>query len=105
VAAIEGPVLGIAGAGSGKTRVIEFRVRHLVESGVDPGSILLLPFTRRAAQEMISRLSRFIDAANVRACLDQQHAFPAVCGQVPSIDQTPGYGKTDLLAKLLGSLK
>ena len=55
---IEGPVLVIAGAGSGKTRVIEFRVRHLVEAGVNPGAILLLTFTRRSAQEMVSRAAR-----------------------------------------------
>jgi DNA helicase-2/ATP-dependent DNA helicase PcrA len=55
VTAVEGPVLVIAGAGSGKTRVIEFRVLHLVEMGIDPGSILLLTFTRRSAREMISR--------------------------------------------------
>jgi DNA helicase-2/ATP-dependent DNA helicase PcrA len=55
VTSIEGPVLVIAGAGSGKTRVIEFRVRYLVETGVNPSSILLLTFTRRAAQAMISR--------------------------------------------------
>jgi DNA helicase-2/ATP-dependent DNA helicase PcrA len=55
VTAIDGPVLVIAGAGSGKTRVIEFRVLHLVESGVNPASIILLTFTRRSAQEMISR--------------------------------------------------
>ena len=55
VTSIEGPVLVIAGAGSGKTRVIEYRVRHLVNAGVEPGSILLLTFTRRSAREMISR--------------------------------------------------
>ena len=55
VTAIDGPVLVIAGAGSGKTRVIEFRVLHLVETGVNPASIILLTFTRRSAQEMISR--------------------------------------------------
>jgi DNA helicase-2/ATP-dependent DNA helicase PcrA len=50
VTSIEGPVLVIAGAGSGKTRVIDFRVRYLVEGGINPASILLLTFTRRAAQ-------------------------------------------------------
>ena len=54
----DGPVLVIAGAGSGKTRVIEYRVLNLVQNGIGPNSILLLTFTRKAAQEMISRASR-----------------------------------------------
>ncbi len=58
VTSIEGPVLVIAGAGSGKTRVIDFRVRYLVEGGINPASILLLTFTRRAAREMISRAAK-----------------------------------------------
>jgi DNA helicase-2/ATP-dependent DNA helicase PcrA len=58
VTTIDGPVLVIAGAGSGKTRVIEFRVRHLVEAGISPPSILLLTFTRRSAQEMVSRSAK-----------------------------------------------
>jgi len=51
----DGPVLVIAGAGSGKTRVIEYRVLNLVQSGVDPASILLLTFTRNASRVMLSR--------------------------------------------------
>jgi ATP-dependent DNA helicase UvrD/PcrA len=52
------PVLVIAGAGSGKTKTLAHRVAHLVVSGVDPHRILLLTFTRRAAEEMIRRVKR-----------------------------------------------
>src|SRR5215831_5867176 len=52
------PLLVIAGAGSGKTKTLAHRVAHLVVSGVDPHRILLLTFTRRAADEMIRRVKR-----------------------------------------------
>ena len=52
------PLLAIAGAGSGKTKTLAHRVAHLVVSGVDPHRILLLTFTRRAAEEMIRRVKR-----------------------------------------------
>ena len=60
VTAVEGPVLVIAGAGSGKTRTLVYRVAHLLETGVDPESILLLTFTRKASQEMLWRAGRII---------------------------------------------
>jgi DNA helicase-2/ATP-dependent DNA helicase PcrA len=52
------PLLVIAGAGSGKTKTLAHRVAHLVVNGVDPNRILLLTFTRRAAEEMIRRVKR-----------------------------------------------
>jgi DNA helicase-2/ATP-dependent DNA helicase PcrA len=61
VAHRDGHVLVIAGAGSGKTRTLTYRVAHLVEDGVPPESILLLTFTRRAAQEMLQRASVLLD--------------------------------------------
>jgi DNA helicase-2/ATP-dependent DNA helicase PcrA len=61
VTAGDGPILVVAGAGSGKTRTLVYRVAWLVEQGVDPGSILLLTFTRRAAAEMIARAASMLD--------------------------------------------
>ncbi len=52
---VEGPLLVIAGAGTGKTRTLIYRVSYLLESGVSPRHILLLTFTRRAAYEMLGR--------------------------------------------------
>lgn len=57
----KGPLLVIAGAGSGKTRTLTHRVAYLVQQGVPPGSILLLSFTRKASQEMLKRASALLD--------------------------------------------
>lgn len=57
----EGSSLVIAGAGTGKTRTLIYRVAYLVESGVPPERIVLLTFTRRAASEMINRASALLD--------------------------------------------
>jgi DNA helicase-2/ATP-dependent DNA helicase PcrA len=57
----QGPLLVIAGAGSGKTRTLTYRVARLVDEGVPPGSVLLLTFTRKAAQEMLKRATRLLD--------------------------------------------
>lgn len=61
----EKPILCIAGAGSGKTRVIVHRVSYLIEKGVDPQSILLLTFTRKAANEMLQRVEILLKDKNV----------------------------------------
>jgi len=62
VTAADGPSLVIAGAGSGKTRTLIYRVAYLIDKGVDPTSILLLTFTRKAAQEMLQRAGLLIGA-------------------------------------------
>ncbi len=60
VTTIDKPMLVIAGAGSGKTRTVVYRVSYLIERNVDPSTILLLTFTRKAAQEMITRTSELL---------------------------------------------
>src|SRR5512135_2629985 len=57
VSSIDGPLLVVAGAGTGKTRVIEYRCLYMIAQGVAPERILLLTFTRKAAREMLGRAS------------------------------------------------
>ncbi len=66
VTAGEGPSLVIAGAGSGKTRTLVYRVAYLIDSGIDPSHILLLTFTRKSSQEMLDRAGELIGVRSER---------------------------------------
>ena len=73
--AMDGPLLIIAGAGTGKTRTLVYRVAHLIDRGIDPRSILLLTFTRRAADEMLRRASLLIDGRCNQVAGGTFHSF------------------------------
>ncbi|HWP23157.1 MAG TPA: ATP-dependent helicase [Candidatus Binatia bacterium] len=90
---IEGPLLIIAGAGTGKTRTLVYRVAYLIDRGVDPRSILLLTFTRRAAAEMLRRASLLIDSRCSEVAGGTFHSFANMVLRVHGrrIDLSPSF--------------
>ncbi|MCY4613907.1 MAG: ATP-dependent helicase [Nitrospira sp.] len=93
VEVVDGPALVIAGAGSGKTRVLVYRVARLIDMGADPASILLLTFTRKAAQEMLGRVGLLIGPQSDRVMGGTFHSVANVLlrrfGQTVGLD--PGF--------------
>lgn len=78
VTTTEGPILVIAGAGSGKTRTLVHRVAYLIEQGIQPERILLLTFTRKSAQEMLHRASALLDESCNRVMGGTFHAVASL---------------------------
>lgn len=89
VDAVDGPILVIAGAGSGKTRVLTARICHLIEIGVNPYNILAITFTNKAANEMKERIERQLGYSDVWTS-----TFHSMCARILRIDcERIGYSK------------
>ena len=71
----DGPILVIAGAGSGKTKTLTYRVARLIEDGIKPENILLLTFTKKAASEMLSRATIVLDNRCEKVAGGTFHSF------------------------------
>ena len=71
----DGPILVIAGAGSGKTKTLTYRVARLIEDGIKPENILLLTFTKKAAAEMLSRATIVLDNRCEKVAGGTFHSF------------------------------
>ncbi|MGC7870580.1 DNA helicase PcrA [Desulfosporosinus sp. SYSU MS00001] len=107
----EGPLLILAGAGSGKTRVLTYRIAHLIARGVEPGDILAITFTNKAAKEMRDRVTALVGSEGRGLWVS---TFHSACVRIlrRDIEHMPGYTRNfviydagDQLALIKGCLK
>jgi DNA helicase-2/ATP-dependent DNA helicase PcrA len=91
VTVLEGPVLVIAGPGSGKTRCLTYRIAYLIQKGIWPNNILAVTFTNKAAQEMKERVNQLLQPGPIKSIRPTIGTFHAICLQIlrQQIDKLP----------------
>jgi DNA helicase-2/ATP-dependent DNA helicase PcrA len=107
-----GPMLALAGAGTGKTRTLVYRTSRLIEDGVPPGKILLLTFTNKAAREMMGRVDQLVERASTRITGGTFHSaghrilrrYAELLGYTPRFSILDREDATDLMGVALADI-